>query len=209
MRVWSLIATVVLGSLTTSVVLAQAPAANAGAAATSQMAVAVVDVGYILKEHPTMKSEIEAIETQMKAADETMAAKRDSILKQMEQLREKYTEGTPEYEREEKAIAEQDTAFRLEIVKMRKEFDKSRANVLYKVYTDIQGLVKFVSDKMGIQVVIRVNGTRENLDPSKPDNVQLIMSQEVLHFNKQVDLTDWVLNGLKQRTASNGQNVSR
>lgn len=209
MRVWSLIATVVLGSLTTSVVLAQAPAAGAGQAATSQMSVAVVDVGYILKEHPTMKSEIEAIETQMKAADEQMAAKRDSILKQMEQLREKYTEGTPEYEREEKAIAEQDTAFRLEIVKMRKEFDKSRANVLYKVYTDIQGLVKFVSDKMGIQVVIRVNGTRENLDPSKPDNVQLIMSQEVLHFNKQVDLTDWVLNGLKQRTASNGQNVSR
>jgi hypothetical protein len=56
---------------------------------------------------------------------------------------------------------------------------------------------------MGIQVVVRVNGTREeDLDTSKPETVQLIMSQEVLHFSQRVDLTDWVLSGLKQRTAS-------
>lgn len=198
MRVWSLIATIIWGSLATAVV-AQAPA---GGQAASQNAIAVVDVGHILKNHPTMKSEIEAIEVRMKTADEQMTQKRDAILKQMEQLREKYTEGTPEYEREEKAIAEQDTTFRLEIVKMRKEFDKARANVLYKVYTDIQGLVKYASEQMGLQLVVRVNGTREDLDTTKPDNVQLIMSQEVLHFAPRVDLTDWILNGLKQRTAS-------
>ncbi len=201
MRVWTLVATIVLGSFATSVV-AQSPAN--GQQAASQTLIAVVDVGHILKNHPTMKNEIEAIEAQMKAADEQMTQKRDSILKKMEELREKYTEGTAEYEREEKLIAEQDTNFRLEIVKMRKEFDKARANVLYKVYSDIKNLVKYASDKMGIQVVVRVNGTRENLDPTKPDNVQLIMSQEVLYFASHVDLTDWVLNGLNQRTANAG-----
>ena len=74
---------------------------------------------------------------------------------------------------------------------------------------DIQNLVKYASQEMGIQVVVRVNGTREkDLDTGKPETVQLIMSQEVLHFDARVDLTDWVLNGLKQRTASNaGSNV--
>ena len=200
MRVWSLVATVVLGSFATTVLAQGQPAANS-----QQITVAVVDVGHILKNHPTMKSEIETIETQMKAADEQMTQKRDNILKQMEQLRERFTEGTPEYEREEKRIAEMDTQFRLELVKKKKEFDKSRATVLYKVYSDIQGLVKYASDSMGIQMVVRVNGTRENLDTNKPENVQLIMSEQVLHYNARVDLTDWVLNGLKQRTASAGQ----
>jgi len=180
--------------------MAQAPAAANQAAASQQIMIAVVDVGYLLKNHPTMKTEIDSIETQMKAADEAMSQKRDAILKQMEQLREKYTEGTPEYEREEKAIAAQDTEFRLELVKKRKEFDFARANVLVKVYNDITNLVKYASDNMGIQVVMRV--TREQMDPQKPETVQMVMSQDVLHYNQRVDLTDWVLKGLQSRAGN-------
>jgi Skp family chaperone for outer membrane proteins len=199
-RVWSLIVALILGCLA-STAWAQAPAASQAAGqAVQQITVAVVDVGYILKNHPTMKTEIEAIEGQMKAADDSMAQKRDAILKQMEQLREKYTEGTPEYDREEKSIAEQDTAFRLELVKMRKEFDTSRANVLYKVYGEITNLVKYASDQMGIQVVLRVS--REKMDPKKPETIQMVMSQDVLHYNARVDLTDWVLKNLPGQAAA-------
>ncbi|MCR9294934.1 MAG: OmpH family outer membrane protein [bacterium] len=197
MRIWSLVLAFVLGTVAVDL-MAQG---NAAATQSSQISVAVVDVGHILKNHPTMKADLERIEGDMKQADEEMTRQRDSILKLMEQLREKFTEGTPEYEREEKRIAEMDTQFRLEIVKKRKEFDKARATVLYQIYSDIKGLVKYASEQMGIQVVMRVNGTREDLDPAKPDTVQLLMSQEVIHYTPKVDLTDWVLNGLKQRTA--------
>ena len=156
-------------------------------------------MGYLLKNHPTMKAEIDAIEARMKAADKSMSAKRDAILKQMEQLREKYTEGTPEYEREEKAIASQDTEFRLELVKMRKEFDSSRANVLVKVYSEITHWVKYLSDNMGIQLVMRI--TREQMDASKPETVQMVMSQDVLYYNPTVDYTDWVLKALQNEAA--------
>lgn len=194
MRIWSLVATIVLGSFAGSLVAQEAQTAAQPAAASP--VVGVIDMGYLLKNHPTMKAEIDAIETSMKAADETMSAKRDSILKQMEQLREKYTEGTPEYEREEKAIASQDTEFRLELVKMRKEFDSSRANVLVKVYSEITGLVKYLSDNMGIQLVMRI--TREKMDASKPETVQMVMSQDVLYYSSTVDYTDWVLNALTE-----------
>lgn len=194
MRIWSLVATIVLGSFAGSLVAQEAQTAAQPAAA--RPVVGVIDMGYLLKNHPTMKAEIDAIETSMKAADETMSAKRDSILKQMEQLREKYTEGTPEYEREEKAIASQDTEFRLELVKMRKEFDSSRANVLVKVYSEITGLVKYLSDNMGIQLVMRI--TREKMDASKPETVQMVMSQDVLYYSSTVDYTDWVLNALTE-----------
>lgn len=198
MRVWSLIATIVLGSFASSLVAQEAQPAAAGAQA-ARPTVGVIDVGFLLKNHPTMESEIKSIEARMKAADESMSAKRDAILKQMEELREKYTEGTPEYEREEKSIASQDTEFRLELVKMRKEFDSSRANVLVKVYGEITHWVKYLSDNMGIQLVMRI--TREKMDASKPETVQMVMSQDVLYYSPTVDYTDWVLKALQNDAA--------
>lgn len=199
MRVWSLIATIVLGSFTGSLVAQEGAPAAGGQAAAARPTVGVIDVGFLLKNHPTMKAEIESIETRMKAADDAMSAKRDAILKQMEQLREKYTEGTPEYEQEEKTIAAQDTEFRLELVKMRKEFDSSRANVLVKVYGEITHWVKYLSDNMGIHLVMRI--TREKMDASKPETVQMVMSQDVLYYSPTVDYTDWVLKALQNEAA--------
>ncbi len=197
MRVLSLVVALILG------MLAQAAMAQDATQQTKAggMTVAVVDVGYILQNHPTMKKDIEAIEAQMKNADAEMTRKRDAILKQMDQLREKYVEGTPEYEQEEKRIAELDTQFRLEVVRMRKEFDKAQSKVLYGVYSDIKRLVEYVSKQMGIQMVVRVAGTREEVDPEKPDNVQMLMGQNVLYYDGRVDLTDWVLNALKANVA--------
>ena len=133
MRVWSLLTTLVIGNLlTASLAVAQNPAAGAAnaAAAPARPTIALVDVGYILKNHPTMKTEIERIETSMKKADEEFAARRDQIIKQMEQLREQFTEGTPEYEKQDKLIAENDTNFRLELVKKRKVIIKLKAHFL-------------------------------------------------------------------------------
>jgi Skp family chaperone for outer membrane proteins len=202
-RVWSLLTTLVIGNLlTASLAVAQAPAA--GAAAPARPTIALVDVGHILKNHPTMKTEIERIEASMKKADEEFAAKRDQIIKQMEQLREQFTEGTPEYEKQEKMIAEADTNFRLELVKKRKEFDEARAGVIYKIYTDMNTLIKYYCDNTGASLVMRVN--RESMDPKKPETIQMVLSQEVLYFQPSADITEWVLKGLNQQAPQqNGQ----
>ena len=199
MRVFCLIVSFVLGVLASSAI-AQAPAEGQQAAASqsrAQMPIAVVDIGYLLNNHPTMKSEIEAIEQQMKAADEAMTKKRDEIIKQLEQLREKYTEGTPEYEREEKAIASQDTEFRLEIVKKRKDFDERRAAVLVRAYGEITGLLKYGCEALGTQVVLRFS--RETMDAQKPETVQRVMGQDVIYYHPNIDLTNWVMDGLSRQ----------
>ena len=197
MRVWSLLTTLVIGNLlTASLVVAQQPAAGA-AAVPARPTIALVDVGHILKNHPTMKSEIERIESSMKKADEEFAAKRDQIIKQMEQLREQFTEGTPEYEKQEKLIAEADTNFRLELLKKRKEFDEARAGVIFKIYNDLNSLIKYYCENTGATLVMRVN--RETMDPKKPETVQMVLSQEVLYFQPSADITEWVLKGLNQQ----------
>ena len=85
MRVWSLIATIVLGSFTGSIVAQEAQQQAAGGqAAAVRPPVAVIDVGFLLKNHPKMKAEIESIEARMAAADKAMSDKRDAILKFIE-----------------------------------------------------------------------------------------------------------------------------
>lgn len=203
MRIWSLLATFVVGNaLIVTAAVAQQPAAGGAATAPTRSPVAVVDVGYVLENHPTMKSEIERIEGEMKKADAEFAEKRNAIIKQMEALKENYTEGTADYERQEKAIAEADTNFRLELVKKRKEFDEARAGVIYKVYTGINELVKYYCKETGTAMVLRAS--REQMDPKKPETVQMVMAQEVLYFNPNADITEWILSGLKQQAGAAG-----
>jgi Skp family chaperone for outer membrane proteins len=138
----------------------------------------------------------------MEAADKDMQAKREAIIKQMEQLKEKYNEGTPDYDKAEKDIADQDTKFRLELVKKRKEFEAAQAVVLYEVHTQITTLLDYVSKNHGFQVILQVS--RQTVDPKKPETLDMAMSQNVLYFNKSTDVTDWVLSALQQQLGGSG-----
>jgi Skp family chaperone for outer membrane proteins len=169
--------------------------------------VGVIDIGHILQNHPTLKARMDSVKARMEAADKEMQAKREAIIKQMEQLKERYNEGTPEYDRAEKQIAEQDTEFRLELIKKRKEFESAQAEVLFEVHGQITQLLKYLNEAMGIQVVLQVS--RQTVDPKKPETLEIAMSQNVLFFDKNVDLTGWVLEALQKQLGSTGQGQAR
>lgn len=201
MRVRSFVAALALsGLLSYSQTQAQAPAANAQPqqqAAAPNLTVGVMDVGHILQNHPTLKTKMDQIKAQMEAADKEMQSKREAIIKQMEQLKERYNEGTPEYEKAEKAIADQDTQFRLELVKKRKEFEAAQAGVLYEVHQQITALLAHLSKAYGFQVILQVS--RQPVDPKKPETLDIAMSQAVLYHNTSVDVTEFVLTELKKQ----------
>ena len=126
----------------------------------------------------------------------------------MEQLKERFNEGTPEYDRAEKQIAEQDTEFRLELVKKRKEFESAQSEILFEVHGQISQLLKYLNEAMGVQVVLQVN--RQPVDPKKPETLEIAMSQNVLYFDRNIDLTNWVLEALqKQLGTSNAAGQAR
>lgn len=178
--------------------LGQAPGnAPQQSAATPARLVGVIDIGHILQNHPTLKGKMESVKAQMESADKEMQAKREAIIKKMEQLRERLNEGTPEYEQAERAIAEEDTAFRLELVKKRKEFENAQAEILFEVHGQITQLLRYLNEQMGFQVVLQVS--RQPVDPKKPETIEIAMSQNVLYFDKNVDLTNWVLEALQKQ----------
>jgi Skp family chaperone for outer membrane proteins len=165
--------------------------------ASAGRSVGVIDIGHILQNHPTLKGKMEGIKSRMEAADKEMQTKREAIIKQMEQLKEQYTEGTPDYDRAEKQIAEQDTEFRLELVKKRKEFENSQAEILFEVHGQITQLLKYLNQQMGVQVVLQVS--RQPIDPKKPETLEIAMSQNVIYYDTNLDLTTWVLDALQKQ----------
>ena len=198
MKVRILVAAVMCGCLVAvSSGFGQQPAQTQATAAAPRatMPFILVDLGYILQNHPTMKREIEAIQVNMKKVDEEFAAKRDKIMADMKALGENFAEGSPEYQRQEKAIADADTQFRLEIVRQRKVFDEARAEVLARVHAQITASLKHACDYYGAAAVLRCS--REKVDPKKPNTIEMAMSQEVFYFNPSFDLTDWVLSTLQ------------
>ncbi len=199
MRVCSL-----LVALALSIVTAQSTAV-AQNAQPQQLPIVVIDIGYILENHPTMKGEMESIQAKMKDADTKMAQRRDAIIKQMEMLRQQYEPGTPEYEAEEKKIAEQDTEFRLALIKEKKKFEEMQAQVVYQIYTDISSQLSVLSKSYGTNLVVRIS--RQKMDPKKPETVQLVMSQEVVYYNPSIDVTDWTLNQLNTLAQQRGATV--
>jgi hypothetical protein len=70
--------------------------------------------------------------------------------------------------------------------------------VIYNVYTGINKLVKHYCDQSGANLVLRAS--REQMDPKKPETVQMVMSQEVLYFQPKSDITQWVLDALKMQS---------
>lgn len=185
----------------------QPQAAAQQAAAVTSRPVGVIDIGYILQNHPTLKAKMDGIKSRMETADKEMQAKRESIMKQMEQLRERFNEGTPEYDQAEKQIAEQDTNFRLELVKRRKEFENAQAEILFEIHGQISQLLKYYCENTGVQVVLQVS--RQPVDPKKPETIEMAMSQNVLYFDGKTDVTGWVLEALQKQLGSSAQGAAR
>lgn len=164
-----------------------------------QVPVAVIDLGYLIKNHPTMKQEMERIKSDEEAASAEFEKKRQAILKEMESLRDQFKEGTPEFSRKEAEIAAQDTEFRLSVVRKNKQFQESRAQVFYQVHQQVTEEVSTFCQYFGTFCVLRIN--REKMDPKRPETIEMGMSQEVFYYQNSpdVDITDWVLNQLKAR----------
>ncbi len=58
---------------------------------------------------------------------------------------------------------------------------------------------------MGVQVVLQVS--RQPIDPKKPETLEIAMSQNVIYYDTNLDLTTWVLDALQKQlgtTAAGG-----
>ena len=69
--------------------------------------IALVDVGHILKNHPTMNKEMEGIKAEMTKAQEEIETRRKSLLAETEMVQKNYDTNTADFKQKQEQLISQ------------------------------------------------------------------------------------------------------
>jgi hypothetical protein len=158
--------------------------------------IALVDVGHILKNHPTMNNEMEAIKAEMTKAQEEIETRRKSLLAETEMVQKNYDTNTPDFKQKQEQLISQESKLRVDFMGKEKEFAEMQAGVIYRSYQSINKAIEVVAKHYQYDLVLRYSKEQDQMDPKKPQSVNFGIQRDVLFLNPQIDVTELVLNVL-------------
>jgi Skp family chaperone for outer membrane proteins len=166
-----------------------AQAQNPAGANAQKHGVAVVDVSYIFENHARFRAAKETMKKEIEAADAQVKADRDRLA-QLEEQRNTFNSGSPEYKQADEELARSMAELNLKMGKLRKDFIEREAKVYYQTYLEVIDAVKYYAQRHDIGMVVRFNGAR--VDPNRREDVLREINKSVV-FQNQIDITPDVL----------------
>jgi Skp family chaperone for outer membrane proteins len=166
---------------------AQPPAARPTTPASH---VAVIDVGYIFKNHARFKGAMDKMKDEVMAAENALKSERDRINGLMEQLKG-FNVGTPEYKKLEAEIAKAQGDFNVTAQLQKKDFMDREAKVYLQVYTDIERAVAQFAREHGIAVVLRFDG--DPVDGADRNQILRGITKPIVYYEAGNDITPDIL----------------
>jgi Skp family chaperone for outer membrane proteins len=170
---------------------APAPAATAPRAASAASHTAVIDVGYIFKNHARFKAAMEKMKEEVLAAENALRAERDRINNLMEELKG-LNVGSPDFKKREAELAKAQGDFNVNAQLQKKDFMDREAKVYMQVYAEIEQAVAQFARQHAIAVVHRFDG-----DPvdSAADRNRILgqITKPIVYHDPQFDITPDIL----------------
>ena len=198
-------AALVAAIATQSVLSATASAQNQAGANAPKFGIAVVDVGYIFKNHQRFRTTMDSMKKEMEGIESQLKAKRDAITQKEKEKNEQYNIGTPDYKRVDEEVARMKADFNVEMTQLRKDFLERESKVYYQTYLEVNDTVKYYAERQNIGLVLRFNG--EAPDPNRRDAVLRDINKPIVYQNS-IDITPDILQLLNReqpRTAQPGR----
>jgi Skp family chaperone for outer membrane proteins len=173
-----------------------APASTQAAASAQGTKIAVIDVGMIVKNHPTIKLQQQQIREQVKVAQEELNKRRQAIVTEAEQLK-MLNEGSPDFNKLQEKLTQQEAQLKLDSVRREKDLEDLEAKMALEFYTNLQTLIAQLADYYQIDLVLRANN--EAPDLKQPATIQMALEKGVVFSRPQLDMTNAVLEMLKKQ----------
>jgi Skp family chaperone for outer membrane proteins len=151
---------------------------------------AVIDVGYIFKNHARFKAAMDKMRDEVLAAENGLKAERDRVNGLMEQLKG-FNVGTPEYRKLEAEVAKAQGDFNVNAQLQKKDFMDREASVYMQVYGEIERAVSQFAREHGIAVVHRFDG--EPVDTGDRNRILGTITKPIVYYDPQIDITPDVL----------------
>jgi Skp family chaperone for outer membrane proteins len=191
----------VAAALIPAAAFAQAPAAAPQPAATRATYTAVIDVGYIFKNHTRFKAAMDKMKDEVLAAENALKAERDRINGMMETLKG-FNVGTPEYKKAEADFAKAQGDFNVNAQLQKKDFMDREAKVYMQVYSEIEQAVSVFARSRGIAVVHRFDG--DPVDSSDRNRILGNITRPIVYHDPQIDITGDILKMLNASPVAAG-----
>ncbi|PHY03247.1 MAG: hypothetical protein CK530_02135 [Planctomycetaceae bacterium] len=166
--------------------LAAPPVSSAGPATH----VAVIDVGYIFKNHTRFKLSMDKMKDEVMAAENDLKSERDRINGLVEQIKG-FNAGTPEYKKLEAEVAKAQGEFNVNAQLQKKDFMDREAKVYLQVYTEIEKSVAQFAREHRIAIVHRFDG--ESIDNSDRNQILRGITKPIVYLESGIDITPDVL----------------
>ena len=197
----SLATIALMGFCAAPTVFGQAPAAGQAAPAgpkTGPSSIALVDVGYILKNHPNMNANMEAIKAEMTSAQEEIETRRTALLKDQESIGKTFEPDSPQFKQKQESLISAESKLRVDFMGKEKEFAEKQATVIFKSYQSINRAIEAVAKHYQYDIVLRYSKEQNEMDPKKPQSVNFGVQRDVLFHNPGIDVTEIVLGVLNR-----------
>ena len=152
--------------------------------------VAVIDVGYIFKNHTRFKLSMDKMKDEVMAAENDLKSERDRINGLVEQIKG-FNAGTPEYKKLEAEVAKAQGEFNVNAQLQKKDFMDREAKVYLQVYTEIEKSVAQFAREHRIAIVHRFDG--ESIDNSDRNQILRGITKPIVYLESGIDITPDVL----------------
>jgi len=159
--------------------------------------VAILDVAKVFKDNTVfdgkmkaIKSEAEGLKAQITQEQETIKARAQGLTS--------FEIGSPERNKLEGDLEQQQTALRTKARQLETELLNKEALVYYETYQQMQTIVGSLANQYGISLVLRFDS--EEINPNNRTEVIKGVNRAVV-YHRQLDLTKAVTDAMNARTA--------
>ena len=164
---------------------------------------ALLDVGYIFKNHPGFKQQMDAIKTEVQTFEQQLKQKQEQIQAASRQI-SSYKPGSREYKSLEETTTKQIADLKVQMQLKRKEVMAEEAKVYMATYQEIMSVVSAFANAQKIDLILRYDRETTPSDEAGPQETLKIINRPVI-FEKGLDISDLILqqvSGMAQRRAT-------
>lgn len=179
---------------------------RAGVPTASHQGVAVIDITYILDNHPRLKAATDRFKSDVQNTGMKFKSEQEAIAKQAEKLRT-LKPGSPDYKRLEEELTQKQSDLKVKASLEEKEFAERESQMYLAAYTEVCALVRAYAERNGIKLVLRFNG--KPVDRNNRDAIRAELFKTVVYNDPAIDITDPVLNELKRAAAAAAPTATR
>jgi Skp family chaperone for outer membrane proteins len=159
--------------------------------------VAVLDVAKVFKENQEFDAKMKMIKAEADTLKNQITQQQESIKARAQQLGQ-YEVGTPERNKLEADLEQQQAALRTKARQAEADLLNREAKIYYDTYQEMQAIVGNLAGQYGISLVLRFDS--EKIDASNRAEVIKGVNRAVV-YHKQLDLTREISAAMNERSA--------